>query len=122
MKSTQAIALDRAIALLNAANTEYVVRLPDGTLLQRGDLRIAESESNTDKPKKGSKYGWGTLTNYITPVISTMEVGDVKVIPFSEFDPTDLVKAVSSAACRKWGKGNHISGRTAAGVEVLRVS
>lgn len=126
MSSTQAIALERALAMLNASGAEYIVRMPDGAEYQRGELRLAEPkpvrEKDPNKPKKGSKYGWGTLTNYITPLLSAMNPGDVVVVPFDRFEPIDLGRAVTSTASRLWGNSSYISSRTAAGIEVLRVS
>lgn len=126
MSSTQAIALERALAMLNASGAEYIVRMPDGAEYQRGEMRLAEPkpvrEKDPNKPKRGSKYGWGALAHYVTPLMSAVNPGDVLVIPFDRFEPKDLGHAVSAAAVRMWGSGSHISTRTAAGVEVLRVS
>ena len=115
--SVQNTAINRAIALLNAAGAKYKVIAPDGT--EHGELVIA-----TEPPKKPRKmnreFAWGERTAYVRAHIETMKPGDVKVIPYGPYGKT-VMQITSSTAHDMWGVGAHIVSSAKDGVELLRV-
>lgn len=118
MSHATQVAIDRALALLNAVKARYKIICEDGT--EHGDLEVVQPKA---KRKKGP-YEYGALRTYFTPLIKDMKVGDCRQVPFDRFDATRLRGAVSGWAVHHWGNGSNITtvDRTNGVVEILRVS
>lgn len=118
MNEVKNVALNKALAILNALKVQYKVIGGDGT--EYGELKVAPPVS--DKPKRGSKYGWGTLTNAVKPYIKDLAVGDVAVVPYSEIiNDDDLVYATRTQMSTLFGNASWVINRVESGVEVMRI-
>ena len=117
ISKTEQIALERALALLNAAKAKYKIILPDGT--EYGELVVAKP-----KAKRNMKHQRGELTTYFQPLIEGMQPGEVRTIPAGKYGPVDLRASLSGWCAGRWGNGNSITSvdhRNNA-VEVMRVA
>lgn len=114
---TEQIAIERAIALLNAAKAKYKIILPDGT--EYGELVVAKART-----KRNSKHPHGMMSAYFQPLIKDMQPGEVLVVDASIYGPVDLRATMSGWCAARWGKGNVITSINHENntVEVMRVA
>ena len=120
MSHVSEVALNRALAMLNAINAKYKVILPDGT--EHGELVVVQPKQR-GKRQKGP-YEYGALRNYFVPIIKDMKAGDACEIPFDKFDKERLRGAISGWSVHHWGKGSNITtiNNDRKCVEILRVT
>ena len=118
MSTVKAIAITRAVALLQAAGVDFVIRREDGATL--GTLKIATDEP--EKKRRVSKYAHGMLKEIVMPVIENMQPGDAAVVPYKGVDTHSMQSAVCARADKLWGAKSYITHKNAVGVEILRVS
>lgn len=117
--STQQIAIERALKLLDAAGAQYAVIGLFGK--KYGTLEIAEEKP---KKKKVFTHRHGEFKRYFMPHIKHMVAGDCVKIPPGTYQLEELRGPLSSWCSANWGKGSTITtiDREANHVEVLRVS
>jgi hypothetical protein len=113
MKHIQEVTLKKAIAMLDAVGCEYHIAI-DGQ---------EYGEPIGVKVKKGSKYGYGVLTDYVRKHAKDLEIGQTISIPFDQFEIDALHSVTSSYACRTFGNGSCITSRNkeAQTIDVIRV-
>lgn len=112
------ITLHRALKLLDALGAQYKVIMPEGD--GYGTLNVV---TEPEKPKKGSRYGYGELRRYYKPLIEAMEPGDVTLVPVDRFDLASLAGGISSLGFELWGYDNCVvtQRRDLEAVQVMRV-
>lgn len=115
--STQMIAIERAIALLNAAKADYKIITPDGE--EFGNLIGAKRPG-----KKVYTRPRGTMLQHFKPFIEAMQPGECVKVPADFYDVEDVRGPISSWCSANWGVGSAITSidRTHNVVEVLRVA
>lgn len=113
MSQIHEIALKKALHILDAINCDYHIAFEGKEF----------GKPVGQKPKKGSKYGYGNITFYIKPFIDPLKKGETVSIPFGDFDKNSIQSCVSSMVCRVFGKGSCITTRNneRQTIEVLRV-
>ncbi len=114
MNTVKALAIDKALRLLNASGCKYFVIDEEGKTY--GELPTAK------KLKKPRKYKPGLMANYFKPFLIDAKIGDVVVIPFNDFDPRTLSGAITAYLSGTWGKQSYKSCTTNSSVEILRCS
>lgn len=115
----QKIAIDRAIALLQAAGCKFAIVDADGG--KYGDLLIAEAP----KRHRGA-FPRGTLVAHFLPHIKDIQPGMAAVVPYGpcaaeKAHRNALQKAIASHCSAAWGHKTYITHMNDAGVEILRV-
>lgn len=118
MKSTKEIALERAIAMLKAANATFAVITESGEEIIHGDIQIVKK---ADLKRKKKDRPLGALVNHYGPIVKNMSPGDVVTVPANDFVPQELRSAISAWACEHWGAKSAITSVRPEGVEVLRI-
>lgn len=106
-------AVQRAVALLNAAGAKYKVIYNEHEF---GDLIVT-----VPKAKKNKDYPYGERTAYVKAYIGDMKVGDVVEIPYGPYPPDDIACIVPPSCNDMWGKGGATTETTDTGISVLRV-
>jgi hypothetical protein len=110
-------ALNKALSILDALGAKYKVVASDGA--EFGVLKLAVEPTHA---KKGEKYGWGVMTQYVRPHLEHMDIGSVAVIPSHDvIEPRDVMASTAKLMGKLYGSGSYICGITPVGVEVLRV-
>ena len=120
MEGIKATTLKRAITLLDVVGVQYAIIDLDG--VTHGNLKIVPVKAPT--PKRGFRSGrkYGDLARIYRPVIDTMQVGDVQVIPLGEHSATELGSATAAYCNAKWGAGSYTYETRNKAVEILRIS
>lgn len=117
----KAAVLNKAVAMLSALKVEFIIKTEDGEYIKMGNLEIQEPKTRATKRK--SDFPHGTYKNYIESFgLSTMQVGDVIVIPKGNFDAETIRGSLSSRACKLWGNGSSVTSIVGDVIEILRVS
>jgi hypothetical protein len=119
MTPTQKIALQRAIALLDASGVKYAILQEDGSTI--GTLEIQKpKERATRRPLT---FPMGTISKYLYPQIDSMQVGETVFIQKDQFDLLTLQSSASSRSNKLWGHESAIThlDRAKNHVEVLRI-
>lgn len=118
MTPTQAIALNRATALLNASGLSYAILQEDGTVLGNLEIQIPKK-----RKREKNKFPQGYFSKRIAPFMDKLKVGEQAIITSADIPLTRLHKSVSSRAFNLWGKGNSIThcDREKNHIEVIRV-
>jgi hypothetical protein len=118
-KGVKAATLTKAIALLSALQTEFIIKTQDGDLYTYGNLVLADET----KKKRARSAPYGTHKDFLIAAgLDTMKLGDVITIHKGEFDVMDVQRRVSSRACSLWGKGCATTAVVGETVEVLRIN
>lgn len=111
--STQNIAIERAIQLLNAAGAQFKIIAKDGA--EYGALQTKEV------PKR-MRSGFDFKAIY-QPEMRHMKPSDVVTISAPSGMPVELLRGAAAAfASTQWGNGAHISSVKGSDVEILRVA
>ena len=118
--NVKTVALNRALAMLNAAGARYVVITAEGETHAVGGLEVAEKRE--PKRHKNPARPVGTLVKYYKPLIENMAVGDVVVVPYNSFACRELRSAMSAWTVKYWGKGSSIIHANDVGLELLRLA
>lgn len=117
LSKAQVEMLGRIGHTLTNMGCQWVIVTPDGE--KYGNIR--EEDKNKRRPMK---HQWGVRTAYVRPYMETLEVGQLAEIPVagSGFNPTEVINACSSLACRLWGNGQATSAYNSKTdkVEILR--
>ena len=119
---TGSVAVHRAIALLEAAGVQYLIVGADGThlgpLAQKVNVLTDRQTARRDgvSAMLREKYKWPEK-------LQALEPGQNLVIACeSPEEGRRLATNMTARAAHMWGNGAHISSRTGAVVEILRVS
>ena len=120
MSELKKIAMDRALAMLKAAECKFIVVEPDGTQHTHGDLRLAPPEVEKKRTRTKDRP-YGALVEYYRPLIENLQPNDFVKIPFNGFERGALQGAISSTCGQLYGSGNYMTHSTDEGVEVLRL-
>lgn len=115
--SAQLIAIERAVALLNAAKADFKIIAQDGS--EFGNLIGAKRPG-----KKTYTRPRGTMLSHFKPFIENMQPGDTVNVPADFYDVEEVRGPISSWCSANWGAGNAITSidRKNNVVEVLRVA
>lgn len=125
--NTKTIAVERAIALLNAADAMFEIHY-DGRVF--GGL--PKQEPKTKKLKRNPNITGslrGKMTHHIREALQTIKVGETHVFDLSDdginhVTIDQLQAAAASSAGQSWGLGSYITHRINdnTALEILRVS
>ena len=117
MTVIQTKALKHAVSMLDAINAKYVIVMPDGETVTRGDLKVDTS------PKRVLKYPRDELKKYYKSRMDAMAIGDVLDVklPTKEM-AIDVRGAASAYGSSKWGNKSYISAVEGTSVELLRIN
>lgn len=115
--SVQATAVQRALAMLNAAGAAYAVQFDGQTY---GTLEVKPQRTG----KRQRKYPRGETRNHYLPYLTMLRPSDAVAVPYGQFDPATIAANISAYCVNNWGKGAAMTQRNdAAGtVEVLRLA
>ena len=116
MEQVKINALKKAIQTLEALGIQYAIIDHEGNL--HGNLNVAEKKTKT---REG--YEWGSLSNYISPLIENIMVGDVRVMDAKDFDIESVRSTAVSILVKRFGNGSCRSAidREKNTVEIFRV-
>jgi hypothetical protein len=103
----------QAIKLLDAAGCKY--KIIDSYGNEYGVLVVAPTKKPINR-----KHAYGAMTNYFTPLIKNLAVGEVICISPGEFTAKDLQGAISGWASANWGNGNYRTCVSNNEVQILR--
>jgi hypothetical protein len=115
-------AIREAVKLLDATGVQYAVVDFEGNQFIKGlELRPATPEPTR---KKATHRGYGTISKHYQPYVEKLKVGEVAVIPLSQFaKEKEVLRGAIAAWCvQNWGKNSHRTCITATAVEVLRTA
>ena len=111
---------DKALSLLRVLNTKFIVVDADGKTHTHGDLRLAETTSDTRKRKQ--LVPMGTYHNIYHPMVKDIKPGNGVSITLPEGLDTEGFRSAMGAWCSKhWGPGTYFTQIEGRIVEVLRV-
>ena len=117
-KGVKAATLKKAIALLSALQTEFIIKTEEGDLYTFGNLVLADESKKT----RVCRDPHGMHKDFLIAAgLDAMQVGEVLVIPKGEFDVAAVQRRVSSRACSIWGNGSATTAVVGDNVEVLRI-
>lgn len=122
--------VEQALNLLAVSKAEYVIRLPDGTLLTEGTLQVKATKIKLPTKKRALKMPYGSLRTYVMPYVECLKIGDVAEVGLTpemvaaDVNLHDLLSSVSNAAAKCFGNGSHkvCTNRKTGKVEILRVA
>jgi len=106
-------AVEQSLRTLNAAKAEYVIRLPNGMVYERGDLKLATESTEKKRTRAPSKMPRGYIAKAIQPIINPMQAGDVAefrcdaAMVAAGVTLHDLQSSISSAASGLFGLKSH---------------
>jgi hypothetical protein len=123
-------AVEQSLRTLNAAKAEYVIRLPNGMVYERGDLKLATESTEKKRTRAPSKMPRGYIAKAIQPIINPMQAGDVAefrcdaAMVAAGVELRHLQSSVSSHASTIFGVGNHkvYTNKKTQCVELLRTA
>jgi hypothetical protein len=104
MLEIQKVVLIKAIRLLNSIDVEYAI-LAGGE--KHGTLELAVKKTKKGERSFSSKYGRGTILNYIRPYIDNLKVGEVVQIPTGEYNLEAVAATSASHSHRMFGNGGY---------------
>lgn len=114
--------LNRAISMLTALKTEFVIKTSDGEYIKLGGLEIQEPKS-TKRTRRNPDVPHGTYTKYLAAYgLEQMQIGDVLVIPDGGYGVETIRGSLSSRACKLWGNGSATTAIVGDSIEVMRIS
>ena len=109
----QTIAIERALRLLEASGASFHVKLDD----QEWGEAI-----HSKRVKKAAKYPFGSVSAHIKPYLNDAQVGQVRFVPFGDFEKTTVRSTITGHLSVNWGNGSYIVNSKPDGVEVLRLA
>lgn len=103
--------IEQATRLLDASNTEYIIRLRDGTVYTKGDMELVTTKTRT--PRQARKMPHGSYTNAYKQRVVNMKVGDVLELALTPemiaagVTLLDVQGTISTIASTAFGKDAH---------------
>ena len=119
MMTVQKEALNRAVALLKAAQCKYAILTPEGETL--GELKIQVEPTPAPRRTRTVKYPNGELKAYYLPLIESMQHGETRVVEPGAFTAEELRSAIAGYCSHTWGNKTYITHIAAKGIELLRL-
>lgn len=123
--NTQDIAVNRAVALLKAANAVFEIHYAGKVFGELPKQKLPPSKKRTSIPPEYR----GRMTDYVRSTIRDKEIGSVTVFRLSDSELShvnieQLQASVASIASSTWGLQTYVSHRTDknTAVELLRVA
>ena len=100
---------------------KFVIVLPNGQIIEHGDLKVAAPVPVKQRQKRGAVHPIGTYTNYLRDLgMDTMGIGQVLVIDPKDY-PLERLRAVAcSFATRVWGRDSLTTQRNGNVIEIMR--
>ena len=115
-----------AARLLDAIRAQYIIVLPTGEQIIKGDLKLHVPEAEPAKKRRQpSRHPYGFLNEHIRPFIQGLDVGDVAVVPVPNGADMDEVQgSAASLSAKLWGNGNYKTMRNpkTGCLEILRLA
>ena len=117
-KGVKATTLKKAIALLSALQTQFIIKTEEGDFYTLGDLVLADEA----KKKRVCSVPRGTHKDFLIAAgFDSMQIGDVLTIPKAEYEIDNLQRRASARACSIWGNGSATTAVVGNNLEILRV-
>lgn len=122
--------LEQALNLLAVTKADFIIRLPDGTMLTKGDMELVAPRKKVKYTKSPRKLPYGTYRKWVEPQIAHLLVGDVAELSLSpemqaaNVELRDLLSSVSSTANKLFGLDSHkvCTNKKTGKVEILRTA
>lgn len=112
MKDLRTKAVEKAIAMLDAAGASYHVKFND-----------VEWGEPIDKKPKSKKRLYVGLTDYVRQYIQDIKVGELKEIPATESFPRRAIQACATTLMsHTYGNGTYMTTQNDSKVDVLRLT
>lgn len=119
--------IQRALQTIAAAAESYVIVMPDGTRLTKGNIN---PKPVIIEPKRPLRRPLGANQAMAVPFIKDIKAGEVRVIPWEDLEVVfdndtkeQIRNAIFCAAIKEWGKGNCVTTITSPhGLEVMNAS
>lgn len=122
MKTTpdlKTVALQKALAQLNAIGAMYKIIMPDGA--EYGTLVAVPPKPEKERKRRPNMYPKGEMIAYWMPFMENAKPGDVVLIPKDKFDLESLRGGITSWCTRNWGSDSVITAKRDDQVEILVV-
>jgi hypothetical protein len=112
MSSLHTRALDQTVALLSGMGFRFAIIDLDG--VKHGDLEIVG---------KQKKEFVQSFKEYVTPILDSLQIGELVSVPFDEYDGGELQSNICSRANSRWGDRSIMTAikRDKKIIEVLRL-
>ena len=91
METIQMVSFKKAINILTALKCEYAIIEPSGE--KHGNLKVVDEN-------EPPKISYGELSNYITPYLEPMNVGDTFMVPVGPYS----LDSIQTRICNWFGK------------------
>lgn len=115
--------LIKAESFLKAIGAEYIIKLPNGNVAHRGDMKLAPEKKKPARHKRNPDVPHGTFTNMLRNAgFEKMEINQTLNIPSSTYHPESIRSTACSMAQRLWGNGAIMTAIHKDYVEILRVA
>lgn len=122
--------VEQALRLLDVAKAEYIIRLPDGTLVTKGDMELVTRRAVKRVPRKAHKMPYGSYTSAYKESIVNMAIGDVLCLYRTPdmlaagVTLADISGTISSIAATTFGTDAHKihQNKTTECIELLRTA
>ena len=115
-----------AARLLNAIRAQYIIVLPTGEQIIKGDLKLhVPDDTPQRKVRAQPRHPHGFLNNHILPYLQPLKVGDVAVVPVPHgASMNEIQGSGASISAKLWGNGNYKTMRNdnTGCLEVLRMA
>ena len=98
MNNIEKNTLIKVISMLNACKLKFAIIDSDGN--KHGELQV-----NEQKPRRGLKYPFGTLSNHFVPIVKDMKPNEAVEIMCKEYDPESMRSSLAAWASKNWGNG-----------------
>lgn len=122
LHALQRKALDTSLTFLQSLpGVSYLVKLPDGTELTHGDMRVKVLKAN-GKGTRVLRQPFGTFSTFVrSKGIADLQIGQVLTIDPAPHSALDIRSAANSLAALLWGNKSASTCITNGVVEILRV-
>ena len=115
MHTTQKREMQKALDLIKALGCRFLVLDPEGN--HHGELTVAPERKRAPR-----KYEYGSVKTFLEPILNLdLQMGEVQVIPKSEYDSESVRRSACSTLTQTWGPGTYTTHVSKTGdVEIMR--
>lgn len=117
MEQVKKLVLEKAIRLLDSLKLDYVIVIPDGDRIIKGDISVVEKKKRRNRTAPIGTYS----TLFRSFGVDSMKAGDVLVIPCKTHDPQVVRKTLAAHCVNIWGSGSAITSINKDHVEIMRL-